>query len=173
MKARLRLARAIMHKPSVLVLDEPTATVDPVGAYSLLNLIVDIVHRGDLAALISSHRLDEIEALHSHVVLMNRGHLLYDGDLDDLRRDIDRPRLELAFGTEQNRHQATVYLGSLPSVEILRTTTNEIHVAVRRGVPLGPVLAGLGQTLPDLLEIRQVNVPLRELLAEIYGAAGG
>ena len=173
MKARLRLARAIMHKPDVLVLDEPTATVDPVGAYVLLNLIVDIVRQGDLAALISSHRLDEIEALHSHVVLLNRGHLLYDGDLDDLRRTIDRPHLELVFGTQQKVSDARTYLENIPSIEVIKTIGSDIHVAVRGGVPVGPVLAGLGTTLPDLLEIRQVKVPLRDLLAEIYGAADG
>jgi ABC-type multidrug transport system ATPase subunit len=90
----------------VLILDEPTGAIDPVAAHELLGLIIDIVEEEGLACMISSHRLEEIEALHSHVLLLDRGRIRYDGDLDELRDMVDRQQLEIEFRTDEGARQA-------------------------------------------------------------------
>ena len=60
MRARLMLARAILHEPKVLILDEPTGSIDPIGA-QFLKLIIKITVEQETATLVSSHRLEEIE----------------------------------------------------------------------------------------------------------------
>ncbi|NND01352.1 MAG: ABC transporter ATP-binding protein, partial [Acidimicrobiia bacterium] len=86
MRARLQLARALLHAPQVLILDEPTATVDPVSAHGFLSIIQQIAHDSEVAVLISSHRLEEIAALDGRVHLIDRGRTIFDGDLGELRR---------------------------------------------------------------------------------------
>lgn len=85
MRARLMLARAILHEPRVLILDEPTASIDPIGAHNFLELIIKITEEQGTATLISSHRLEEIDALRDNVLLLDRGRVVFWGNLDHVR----------------------------------------------------------------------------------------
>lgn len=169
MRARIQLARAIFHSPSVLILDEPTGAVDPVASFELLNLIIDIVQENKLAALISSHRLEEIEALHSRVLLLDKGKVRYDGDLDALREILDRPCIEFDFESmERAQHARTLVETRFPksSVSVIDGTT--VRCILTSGRTAGDVLSQLTPVLPDVQHLREVQRPLRDLLAEIY-----
>ena len=169
MRARLQLARAILHSPSVLILDEPTGAIDPVAAHELLGLIISIVEEERLACMISSHRLEEIEALHSHVVLLDKGRIRYDGDLDELRALVDREQLEIEFKTDESARQArklidAAGLGESFAVEGSQLTT----VLTSSETTTGDVLAVLETVVPDVLHLQEVQRPLRDILADMY-----
>jgi len=169
MRARIQLARAIFHSPKVLILDEPTGAVDPVASHGLLNLIIDIVKENQLAALISSHRLEEIEALHSRVLLLDRGKVRYDGDLDSLREILDRPCIEFDFANpERALHARTLVETQFPksTVSVVEETT--VRCILSSGRTAGDVLTQLTPVLADVEHLREVQRPLRDLLAEIY-----
>ncbi|MEN8238278.1 MAG: ABC transporter ATP-binding protein [Actinomycetota bacterium] len=171
MRARIQLARALLHDPSVLILDEPTGAIDPVAAHKLLDLITTIVAERKLGALVSSHRLEEIEFLHSRVVLLDKGNIRYDGDLDTLRDRLDRPCLEVEFAQPEI---ATLATKAVTSSGIAASATREdrkLRVILEHGTPAGSVLAELGHLLPEAMHVDEVQRPLRELLAEIYESA--
>lgn len=84
MKQRLGLALALLHSPSLLILDEPTNGLDPNGILEMRGLLRDLNQSHGVTILISSHLLPEIEKLVSHVGIVNRGEILFQGTLDEL-----------------------------------------------------------------------------------------
>lgn len=168
MKARLQLARALLTRPSVLILDEPTGSVDPVASHELLNLIISLVEDHELAALISSHRLEEIEALHSHAILLDKGQIRFDGDLDTLRKTLDRPTLELTFSEPTTAAEVKSHLAKLALGDVVDDAGTTIQLVMEQGVTAGAVLTQLNSHLSDLVTVSERQTPLRDLLAQMY-----
>jgi ABC-2 type transport system ATP-binding protein len=95
MKQRLGLALALLDDPDLLILDEPTNGLDPSGMREMRTLIRDLPDRTGATVLLSSHLLGEIERTASHVGIIQRGRLLFQGSLEALeaRR---QPRVVIA-----------------------------------------------------------------------------
>jgi ABC-2 type transport system ATP-binding protein len=85
MRARLALARAVLHEPDLLLLDEPTAGLDPESAKAVLGLIDDMAEGGK-TVLMCTHLLLEAEGLADQVVVMDRGRAVISGSPRDLTR---------------------------------------------------------------------------------------
>jgi ABC-2 type transport system ATP-binding protein len=83
MRARLALARAVLHGPDLLLLDEPTAGLDPESAKAVLGLIDELAEQGK-AVVMCTHLLLEAEGLADHVVVLDRGTTLVSGSPDEL-----------------------------------------------------------------------------------------
>ncbi len=86
MKQRLGLAGALLGRPPILILDEPTNGLDPSGIHEIRNLIKLLPDLYDCTILISSHMLSEIELIADDIGILNHGHLLFEGSLDELRQ---------------------------------------------------------------------------------------
>ncbi len=87
MKQRLGLAGAMLGRPPVLILDEPTNGLDPSGIHEIRNLIKSLPDLYDCTVLISSHMLSEIELMADDIGILNHGRLLFEGSLDELRQN--------------------------------------------------------------------------------------
>ena len=87
MKQRLGLAGALLGRPPILILDEPTNGLDPSGIHEIRNLIKSLPDLYDCTVLISSHMLSEIELMADDIGILNHGHLLFEGSLDELRQN--------------------------------------------------------------------------------------
>lgn len=86
MKQRLGLAGALLGRPPILILDEPTNGLDPSGIHEIRNLVKSLPYLYDCTILISSHMLSEIELMADDIGILNHGRLLFEGSLDDLRQ---------------------------------------------------------------------------------------
>lgn len=86
MKQRLGIARAILHHPELLILDEPTNGLDPIGIKEIRRLIKTLSEERKITILISSHILSEIEQLADQIGIVHQGRLLEEAFFDDLRR---------------------------------------------------------------------------------------
>lgn len=86
MKQRLGLAEALIGRPPILILDEPTNGLDPSGIHEIRNLIKSLPALYDCTVLISSHMLSEIELIADDIGILNHGQLLFEGELNELRQ---------------------------------------------------------------------------------------
>jgi ABC-2 type transport system ATP-binding protein len=164
MRARLQLACALLHQPPVLILDEPTGTVDPIGSFELLEQIRQVTVERKLAVLFSTHRVDEIEALGENVVLLHRGRVAHAGPLEKLRGKLERQVVTFEFVTGPAVATAADRLGGVEETEILERT--EAALTVSTSVRIGELLERLGDVTPALRSVNEQRVPLREVLAE-------
>ncbi|MEO8362717.1 MAG: ABC transporter ATP-binding protein [Vicinamibacteria bacterium] len=84
MKQRLSIAVALLHEPSLLILDEPTNGLDPHGMIEIRDLLLRLNRERGITIVVSSHLLSEIQRLVTHVGIINRGSLLFQGALASL-----------------------------------------------------------------------------------------
>ena len=87
MKQRLGLAGALIGRPPILILDEPTNGLDPVGIHEIRTLIRSLPHKIGCTVLVSSHLLPEVELMADDIGILNHGRLLFEGSLEDLRKE--------------------------------------------------------------------------------------
>jgi len=97
MTRRLLLARALMVKPKLAILDEPTGGLDVVHAVHVRRIIKEYVHEHGVTVLLSSHNMLEVEFLCNRVALMNEGRIIGEGTSQELKSKYNASNLEEAF----------------------------------------------------------------------------
>jgi ABC-2 type transport system ATP-binding protein len=95
MKQRLAIAAALLGDPQVLVLDEPTNGLDPVGIAEIRDLIIELSKKGH-TIIMASHLLDEVEKVCTHVAILKKGTLITTGDVNDVLVDDDLVEISAA-----------------------------------------------------------------------------
>ncbi|MBL7079887.1 ABC transporter ATP-binding protein [Candidatus Bathyarchaeota archaeon] len=97
MKRRLLLARALMMKPKLLILDEPTSSLDVVHAFHVRQMIKEYADKKGVTVLLSSHNMLEVEYLCHSVALINEGKVIAEGSPDELTKKFSAENLEQVF----------------------------------------------------------------------------
>lgn len=131
MKQRLGIAMALIGNPKLLILDEPINGLDPQGIEEMRNLFKDIVKNTPTSILISSHILDEIEKISSHIGILKDGQLTYNGSLEEYRKlhppfislltSNNQKALELLDLPEDRIRGKKIILGKISNQDIANT----------------------------------------------------
>jgi ABC-2 type transport system ATP-binding protein len=122
MRQRTKLAQALVHDPEVLFLDEPMTGTDPVARRELMDIIQHLGGQGK-SVLVSSHVLHEVQALTPNIVLMNRGRLVAEGHVREIRDLIDKHPHRIVLLCDDYRALAArlVAWEDVEGLEVLRT----------------------------------------------------
>lgn len=117
MKQRLSIAIALLHNPSLLILDEPTNGLDPNGIIEIRELLKKLNRDFKITIIISSHLLGEIEKLVTHVGIINKGEIMFQGTLQELK-DKQHETTALLIETDNIAKTQQVISGQQLSAEI-------------------------------------------------------
>lgn len=127
MKQRLAIAAALLGNPKVLVLDEPTNGLDPVGIAEIRELIVELKNAGH-TIIMASHLLDEVEKVCTHVAILKTGKLITTGPVHDVLQDEDV--VEVSAADINALANALQQLGHRTSID---TTANTVQITLPVG----------------------------------------
>ena len=131
MRQRVKLAQAIVHDPTLLILDEPLSGMDPLARRKTIRLIRDWARVGK-SVLVSSHILHEIESMTSNILLINNGRILAEGDVHHIRDLIDEHPHTVYVRAENPRQLARDFL---QQADVRSMKFDEGAVTVETGKP--------------------------------------
>jgi ABC-2 type transport system ATP-binding protein len=167
MKRRLNMACGLVHRPRVLLLDEPTVGIDPQARLHILEMVRAIVREGT-TILYTTHYLHEAEELCQRVAIIDHGRILADGTLDDLRAAVG----ERDLVTLRGRFDGAVvrrFTSDLDGAELLSVKEDELVLAVHHGSDaVGRLLRGLSE-LGDTREVNIRQPSLENLFIKLTG----
>ena len=94
MRKRVGLARALALDPEILLLDEPTAGLDPITSGEINRLITDLNKEHNITSIVVTHDLHSAKAISDRLLMLHEGHVLTEGSFDDLQHSKDKVVVE-------------------------------------------------------------------------------
>ena len=128
MKQRLAIASALLNDPEILILDEPTNGLDPQGIRQIRDIIRIIASQGT-TILLASHLLDEVEKVCSHVVVLRKGEMLYQGSVHDMIENNSFFELK-----SEDKEQLKLALQNHPSIEKIEEEEGKVLVYLKQDI---------------------------------------
>jgi ABC-2 type transport system ATP-binding protein len=163
MKQKLGLAAALVHRPPVLLLDEPTTGVDPVTRQDFWQLIIRLVGQEGVAVLVSTPYMDEA-ARCNRVGFMRQGQMLVEGTPDALRRHLEGRILELRNGPLPELRRLAAADAAVEDVQMFG---DRLHLRVQAG-QLQLVMARLGERVQAELGAEAHLRPVAPQLEDVF-----
>ena len=169
MKQRLGLGMALLGKPRLLVLDEPTNGMDPEGTREILSFLQEKVRDDGLTVFVSSHLLYEVEEYCDRVFVINNGHLISSGRVKEILAPHDNVVL-VSFGGKPPDPTALMKEDGIEHIESLPGEVFEFTLTNRDGVWLNKLLLSRGYKVSSLTPRRKT---LKEFFLAITGGQNG
>lgn len=164
MKQRLGIALAIIKFPKLLILDEPTNGLDPAGIQEIRELIKSLPQKYDMTVIISSHILSEIEQMATTVGIINKGKLLFEGQLTELEED-EKYLFETSDDTLAEQLLMRKGFELEENQSIVLKDYNKANIAAAVKVLVANDI--------DIYQVRMVRKSLEEVFLDMTGREGG
>ena len=164
-RMRCDLAASLLHGPEILYLDEPTIGLDAVSKLAVRDFIRRLNRRRGVTLILTTHDMDDIEALCRRVLVINEGKILTDGTLDDLRARVTTERRLIVDLAEDN--------GGVFDDDAEVISREGRRVTLRfdpQKIPTAELIARVAANHP-IRDLFVENPPIEEIIARIYGDA--
>jgi ABC-2 type transport system ATP-binding protein len=164
MKRRLMIARALVHEPRLLILDEPTAGVDIEMRRSMWDFLKKINASGT-TIILTTHYLEEAEALCRHIAIINDGSIIEHSSMKDLLRKLHKEVFILDCSDELPTEV------TIPGFPVRRLDSHSLEVEVEKGRHLNDVFVSLGQQGVQVSSMRNRANRLEEMFVNLVEGA--
>jgi len=169
MKQRLALARALLTRPRILFLDEPTSSLDPESAQQVHELIESISRQEENTVFLCTHRLEEAERLSDRVAILNNGQLLALGSLEELGQQFNHGIwVEIDLFAPMESDLSTREMRGVLKREIIGT---KMRVQVQEEAVIPALVSELVMQGAQIIGVRLQNVSLEDIYFKLQADA--
>lgn len=165
MKQKLALARALLHRPRLLLLDEPTAGLDVMAAVAVRDDLGSLVTREGVTVFLTTHNMNEAEKLCQQVAVIRQGKLVTVGHPDELRAHTGGQQVEImgrGFG-----EQVLTLLRARPEVAGVETHNGRLSIDLRTNTDIAPLVSLLVGAGAQVEEVRRGKASLEEVFVTL------
>lgn len=162
MKRRLMVARALVHDPKLLILDEPTAGVDVEIRHAIWEVLTKLNEKEDLTIILTTHYLEEAEMMCNKIALINKGQVFANTTMKELLRDLDQ---EVFVFDLKNSLESINLNNQNIKAELIDTVTLEI--TVNRDTTLNDIFKILSENDIEVISARNKKARLEQLFIDL------
>jgi ABC-2 type transport system ATP-binding protein len=170
MRQRLALARAMVHDPQVLILDEPTSGVDPSGQIEIRQIMLDMVHKEGKTILLSSHNLDEVQRICNSIALIHKGEIKLYGELEKLQHQMSRGEVTIETA-EPVSGEIVAEINKLPNISVREQNKNLLTLGTGNGGDASSAIALLAIKGVKIEQVKKQEASLEEMYTTILKEA--
>lgn len=161
-RMRCEIAASLLHSPKILFLDEPTIGLDAVSKIAVRNFIKKINKEKNVTVILTTHDMNDIEALANRILLIGKGQILYDGNINDLRgKYVSHKTITIDFS--ENSEPINI-----PGTTLLSWSPERATLSIDTGQVL---VSDVITILSNQLELTDVTVeaqPIEEIIVKLY-----
>jgi ABC-2 type transport system ATP-binding protein len=161
MRQKLALARALLHRPALTLLDEPTAGLDVMAANAVREDLAALAAQGGVTVFLTTHNMAEAERLCSQVAVIREGKVVAVGNPDKLRAQAGGPRVEI-FGRGFSDSMLAL-LRERPDVAAVARRNGHLEVELQREMETAPLVTMLVGAGAQVEEVRRGKASLEEV----------
>jgi ABC-2 type transport system ATP-binding protein len=172
MRQRLALARTLLHDPEVLVLDEPTAGVDPTGQIQIRQMLVDMALTAGKTVFLSSHNLDEVQRICNRIAMIHNGEIRVSGGLDEIERSMSHGVVTIETD-EPVPARVIEEIKSLPGVAVQSQKDGVLTVAAGGAAEIPAIVHLLDSRGMRIEQVKRQEASLEDVYTAIIREAEG
>ncbi|HEY0672183.1 MAG TPA: ABC transporter ATP-binding protein [Longimicrobiales bacterium] len=164
MKQKLAIARALLHRPQLVFLDEPTAGLDPIAAAALRNDLAALPAQTGTSVFLTTHNLAEAERLCAQIGVVSKGRLVAFGHPDELRGARGGEQIEIVG---RNLEPGAAHLATMAAIQSHSFRNGRLIVHATRGASAAPIVAMLVQNGAEIEEVRRDAASLEDVFMSL------
>jgi ABC-2 type transport system ATP-binding protein len=162
-RMRCDLAASLLHGPEILFLDEPTIGLDAVSKLAVRDFVKQLNRERGTTVILTTHDMDDIEALCKRIMVIGKGDILSDGTIEDLRATVSSER-DLIVDLEQEADIAD------PDARLVRRDGHRVHLRFDPRRISAPALISRITARHGVRDLFVENPPIEEIIAQLYRA---
>jgi len=164
MSQKLQFVTTVLHQPKLIILDEPFSGLDPVNANMIKEEIIELARLGS-TIIFSTHRMEQVEEICNHIVLINKGIKVLDGNVTKIKQDFKENLF--AVDTESNQMPEASHLYT-----IVNAQPGHYKLRLEEGVTTNSVLSHLLANNITILKFNEVLPSLDEIFIRLVESSG-